>query len=80
MPTGVANVICLFFLLFQKNTFQAILVTNGKRSFVVFNYLKIVWTTGSNSQGDTQTGLGGKQAQVSPSPRFSGPTLVLFQL
>ncbi|KAJ8300970.1 hypothetical protein KUTeg_022489 [Tegillarca granosa] len=48
----------------KKNTFQAILVTNGKRSFVIFNYLKIVWTTGSNSQGNTQTGLGGKQAQA----------------
>ncbi|XP_050415090.1 protein mesh [Patella vulgata] len=48
----------------KKNTFQAVLITNGKISFVIFNYEKIEWTTGSNSGGDTTTGLGGNPAQA----------------
>lgn len=31
---------------------------------MIFNYLTIEWTTGSNSLGDPQTGLGGSPAQV----------------
>ncbi|XP_056012711.1 sushi domain-containing protein 2-like [Ostrea edulis] len=48
----------------KSNTFQAVLVKNEKRSFVIFNYLRIDWTTGSNSLGNTHTGLGGSPAQA----------------
>lgn len=48
----------------KVNTFQTVLVKNEKRSFVIFNYLTIEWTTGSNSLGDPQTGLGGSPAQA----------------
>ncbi|ESO98711.1 hypothetical protein LOTGIDRAFT_113882 [Lottia gigantea] len=48
----------------KTNTFQAVLITNGKESFVIFNYQRIDWTTGSNSGGDTTTGLGGNPAQA----------------
>ncbi|XP_013384884.2 uncharacterized protein LOC106154891 [Lingula anatina] len=46
------------------NTFQAVLATNGRHSFAIFNYAKITWTTGTASGGDSRTGLGGIPAQV----------------
>nr|XP_022317554.1 sushi domain-containing protein 2-like [Crassostrea virginica] len=46
------------------NTFQTVLVKNEKRSFVIFNYQQIDWTTGSNSLGDPETGIGGQPAQA----------------
>ncbi|KAK2175638.1 hypothetical protein NP493_718g04022 [Ridgeia piscesae] len=45
------------------NTFQTILVTNGRESYVVFNYGDIAWTTGEASGGD-ENGLGGTPAEV----------------
>lgn len=48
----------------KRNTFQAVLTSDGIHSFVIFNYNKIVWTTGSNSDGETITGLGGNPAQA----------------
>ena len=51
-------------LYFQRNTFQAVLATDGHHSYAIFNYLKIVWTTGSNSGGETETGLNGDPAVV----------------
>ena len=53
----------LSFFFFQRNTFQAVLVTNGINSFVIFNYNKLTWTTGTASSGNS-SGLGGKPAQV----------------
>lgn len=41
----------------KRNTFQSVLVTNGARSFAIFNYNQIVWTTGANSGGIADTGL-----------------------
>ena len=52
-----------FLFFFQRNTFQAVLVTNGINSFVIFNYDKLTWTTGTASSGNS-SGLGGKPAQV----------------
>ena len=52
-----------FFFFFQRNTFQAVLVTNGINSFVIFNYDKLTWTTGTASSGNS-SGHGGKPAQV----------------
>ncbi|KAJ7365959.1 Sushi, nidogen and EGF-like domain-containing protein 1 [Desmophyllum pertusum] len=46
----------------QVNTFQAVLVTNGRHSFAIFNYNLIVWTTGTASGGSDE-GLGGTPAQ-----------------
>ncbi|XP_072026699.1 protein mesh-like [Amphiura filiformis] len=46
------------------NTFQAVLVTNGRHSFVLYNYEMINWTTGTASDGDSSTGLGGTPAQA----------------
>ncbi|KAM4703009.1 alpha-tectorin-like [Rhinophrynus dorsalis] len=48
----------------KRNTFQAVLTTDGKRSFVILNYGKITWTTGSASGGDRLTGSGGTSAQA----------------
>ncbi|CAD5126546.1 unnamed protein product [Dimorphilus gyrociliatus] len=45
------------------NTFQAVLTTDGHRSFTIFNYGNISWTTGTSSDGD-KNGLGGTQAQA----------------
>ena len=51
------------FFSFQRNTFQAVLVTNGINSFAIFNYDKLTWTTGTASSGNS-SGHGGKPAQV----------------
>lgn len=49
----------------QVNTFQIILITDGKVSFTIFNYESITWTTGTHaSSGGDATGLGGIAAQV----------------
>ncbi|XP_052090917.1 sushi domain-containing protein 2-like [Mytilus californianus] len=48
----------------KRNTFQCILITNGRHSFAIFLYNKIEWTTGSMSGGNANTGLGGTPAQV----------------
>ncbi|XP_039084428.1 sushi, nidogen and EGF-like domain-containing protein 1 isoform X3 [Hyaena hyaena] len=47
------------------NTFQTVLITDGKFSFTIFNYESITWTTGTHasSGGDTD-GLGGIAAQA----------------
>ncbi|XP_052091067.1 protein mesh-like isoform X1 [Mytilus californianus] len=48
----------------KRNTFQCVLITNGRHSFVMFLYDKIEWTTGTASGGSSSTGLGGTPAQV----------------
>jgi len=50
--------------LFQTNTFQCVLVTDGRLSFVIFLYAEglIQWTTGDASGGTN--GFGGTPAQV----------------
>lgn len=50
--------------IYQRNTFQEILITNGQYSFTIFNYKNITWTTGTASGGNSSTGLGGTPAQV----------------
>ncbi|XP_038073805.1 sushi domain-containing protein 2-like [Patiria miniata] len=45
------------------NTFQAVLVTNGRHSYAIFNYEEIKWTTGTASGGNN-VGLQGTPAQV----------------
>eukprot|EP00057_Strongylocentrotus_purpuratus_P021273 XP_011675747.1 PREDICTED: sushi, nidogen and EGF-like domain-containing protein 1 [Strongylocentrotus purpuratus] len=47
-----------------RNSFQAVMVTDGRYSFAIFNYGEINWTTGGASGGDSGTGLGGTPAQV----------------
>ncbi|XP_069107045.1 protein mesh-like [Argopecten irradians] len=47
----------------KRNTFQAVLITNGGHSFTIFNYYDITWTTGTAS-GSEPDGLGGTPAQV----------------
>ena len=51
--------------LWQVNTFQTVLITDGKLSFSIFNYEAITWTTGTHaSSGGDASGLGGIAAQV----------------
>ncbi|XP_022089140.1 sushi domain-containing protein 2-like isoform X2 [Acanthaster planci] len=45
------------------NTFQTVLVTNGRHSYAIFNYEEINWTTGTASGGNN-IGLQGTPAQV----------------
>eukprot|EP00057_Strongylocentrotus_purpuratus_P019878 XP_011674352.1 PREDICTED: protein mesh-like [Strongylocentrotus purpuratus] len=47
-----------------RNSFQAVMVTDGRYSFAIFNYGDINWTTGTASGGSNYTGLGGTPAQV----------------
>ncbi|XP_077867226.1 sushi, nidogen and EGF-like domain-containing protein 1 [Saccoglossus kowalevskii] len=46
-----------------RNTFQAVLISDGEKSFAIYNYCDIEWTTGEASDGNTQ-GIGGTPAQV----------------
>ncbi|XP_018417665.1 PREDICTED: alpha-tectorin-like [Nanorana parkeri] len=48
----------------KRNTFQAVLTSDGYQYFVIMNYKKIEWTTGTASEGDPDTGLGGTPAQA----------------
>lgn len=46
------------------NTFQTVLITDGRFSFTIFNYESILWTTGTHaSSGGDANGLGGIAAQ-----------------
>ncbi|XP_054854871.1 IgGFc-binding protein-like [Eublepharis macularius] len=48
----------------KVNTFQAVLTSNGDRSFVMLHYRDIQWISGKASGGDAFTGLGGTPAQA----------------
>ncbi|KAG8549130.1 hypothetical protein GDO81_022547 [Engystomops pustulosus] len=48
----------------KTNTFQAVLTTDGYRYIAILNYGDIQWTTGTASDGDPETGLGGTPAQA----------------
>ncbi|XP_066465373.1 alpha-tectorin-like [Eleutherodactylus coqui] len=48
----------------KVNTFQAVLTSDGYRCIVILNYGDIQWTTGTASDGDADTGLGGIPAQA----------------
>lgn len=55
---------CLTLIIFQTNTFQCVLATDGKESYALFLYAdnEIQWTTGDADGGIN--GLGGIPAQV----------------
>ncbi|XP_025786521.1 sushi, nidogen and EGF-like domain-containing protein 1 [Puma concolor] len=61
------------------NTFQTVLITDGKFSFTIFNYESITWTTGTHaSSGGDTTGLGGIAAQgLAHGPQNCGRQEVL---
>jgi Nidogen-like len=43
--------LCIVFALQQVNTFQAVLVSDGFVTFVILNYNKLTWTSGTRSVG-----------------------------
>lgn len=47
---------------FQQNTYQLVLATDEIRSFVVFNYGNVNWTSSSAAGGFS--GRGGRQSAV----------------
>lgn len=53
---------CLFTLKFQLNTYQLILTTDEVRSYVVFNYAHINYT--SSSDAGSVNGKGGLQSAL----------------
>ena len=53
----------------KRDTFQAILATNGAQSFAIFYYNQILWTTGDASGGNNGTGGKGSYGPlVEPIP------------
>ncbi|KAM4650811.1 alpha-tectorin-like [Discoglossus pictus] len=48
----------------KVNTFQAAFTTDSYRYIIILNYGDIQWTTGTASEGDPATGLGGTPAQA----------------
>ncbi|XP_020896946.1 alpha-tectorin-like [Exaiptasia diaphana] len=44
------------------NTFQSVLLSDGRHSFVRFNYYNITWTSATTSGGKSSNGLGGTEA------------------
>lgn len=64
--SGSSSLTAFLRSLLQVNTFQIVLITDGKLSFTIFNYESITWTTGMHaSSGGDFAGLGGIAAQVS---------------
>ncbi|XP_059833768.1 alpha-tectorin-like [Hypanus sabinus] len=61
----------------KVNSFQAVLITDGLQSFIIFNYGNIEWTTGTASGGNASTGLGGTPAQAGFN---SGDSLNFFSI
>ncbi|XP_062913374.1 alpha-tectorin-like [Mobula hypostoma] len=61
----------------KVNSFQAVLITDGLQSFIIFNYGNIEWTTGTASGGNLLTGLGGTPAQAGFN---SGDSLSFFTI
>ncbi|GAU98628.1 hypothetical protein RvY_09748 [Ramazzottius varieornatus] len=47
-----------------ENSFQALIVTDEVRTYAIFNYKEVSWTTHSGAYGDVHNGLGGKPASV----------------
>ena len=64
-----------FYFFSQVNTFQAVLITDGVKSFAVLNYQQLTWTTGASGGGNNM-GLGGIEANVSCEPYFHHTTSV----
>lgn len=54
----------LFKYFFQTNTFQAVIVTDEVRTYAIFNYEWMGWTTHTEAGGDTTEGQGGVPAFV----------------
>nr|WJM99324.1 mesh-x1 [Henosepilachna vigintioctopunctata] len=50
--------------LVRTNTFQMVVVTDEVFTYVIFNYLNLVWTTHTEARGDGTTGEGGTPAFV----------------
>ena len=48
-----------------ENSFQALIVTDEVRTYAIFNYKEVSWTTHAGAYGDVHNGLGGKPASVS---------------
>merc|ERR550534_3447022 len=46
------------------NTFQAAIVTDSVRTYAMFNYAHLGWTTHAEAGGDSNTGQGGVPAYV----------------
>ncbi|XP_033107949.1 sushi, nidogen and EGF-like domain-containing protein 1 [Anneissia japonica] len=47
-----------------RNTFQLVVGTDEFETFSMFNYQRIDWTAGTESEGSPDTGKGGTAAQV----------------
>jgi Nidogen-like len=47
----------------KVNTFQVVMATDGRLSFVTFNYPQLMWTTATTGGGNI-LGLGGTSAMV----------------
>lgn len=52
----------------QTNTFQIVLVTDEVRTYAMFNYAHLGWTTNVEAGGDSNSGQGGVPAFVSLKP------------
>ena len=63
--SNLCGIIAVVIFFTQTNTFQAVLITDGWLSFVMFNYGNLTWTTGTLAGGNASTGLGGTPAGVS---------------
>jgi hypothetical protein len=57
--------------LLQTNTFQIVIVTDEVRTYAMFNYAHLGWTTHAEAGGDTNSGQGGVPAFVRPFFRGS---------
>ena len=62
-------------LLVQLITFQAVIATDGRRSYTIYNYANIQWTTGDAS--GKSNGFGGTVARASNNAGVGGRHVTL---
>ena len=61
---AAAATIATIKIVWQTNTFQAVIVTDSVRTYAMFNYAHLGWTTHAEAGGDSNTGQGGVPAYV----------------
>lgn len=54
--TPPPDIVCFFSLFAQKNTFQAVIASDGSESYILFLYGDLQWSTGDSDGGSGGTG------------------------
>ena len=64
------------YLSLQRNTFQVVVASDSRQSFIIFNYNRLQWTTGDASRG--RNGFGGTSARAGINGGYGVNAITLF--